>query len=397
MRIGILTWARNANYGGALQALALKTFLCQNGILADLITYLPLQTSTSYSQVFGLCGGSWRCRVLSFIRPIFICLFDGYVIQTLRRIWKTRRFLSDVLGLNGRIYACKSDFNAQIEYDIIVVGSDQVWNPQVLHVDDGYLLNEMRESVVRIAYAPSVATSTLCGKDEYYKSALPKFKAVSIRENATRAKLSEYFGRPVEWVVDPSFLLTKADWCLLLSLQQPRDDGPLVIYWLSNLENVIPEIVDYANNRKRHVVILVDVGSFSAQRMRYSQLKSHLHARRMLKSCSYVEVRRSADARDFLCLISQACAVVSNSFHGMVFSCIFGKCFKNVLDSSRKDMWSRLTDFCENIFGDGFFTNDIKSALNTVESVPAKFDRDKLEAWISRSREWLLRAVKSDD
>jgi hypothetical protein len=397
MRIGILTWARNTNYGGALQALALKTFLCQNGIEADLITYLPLQTSISYSQVLGFCGGSWRCRLLSFIRPIFICLFDGYVIQTVRRIWKTRRFLSNILGLNGRVYACKADLNSQTEYDVIIVGSDQVWNPWILHVDDGYLLNKMRESVIRIAYAPSVATYTLCDKDEYYKSALPKFKAVSVRENASRAKLAEYFGKPIEWVVDPSLLLTKTDWCLLLSLQKPRADGPLVIYWLSDLETVIPEIVDYANSRKRSVVIMVDVKSFSVQRMCYLQLKRHMSARRILKLCPYVEMRKSADAREFLALISQACAVVSNSFHGMVFSCIFGKCFKNVLDGSRKDMWSRLTDFCENISGDGFFTMDIKSALNTVESSPPKFDHDKLDSWISRSREWLLGAVKTND
>ena len=79
-------------------------------------------------------------------------------------------------------------------YDIVMAGSDQIWNPEAL--DPVYLMEWVPEDTKKISYASSLSTTNI--PEQYYpiyKRALSRLKAISIRDTACREQLERIVGK----------------------------------------------------------------------------------------------------------------------------------------------------------------------------------------------------------
>jgi len=100
-------------------------------------------------------------------------------------------------------------------YDAIICGSDQVWNPELTGESLlSYLLDfPEKEDLRRIAYAPSLGNDTLDEKwHDTFKRCLMKFDSLSVREKSTCAQISSLVGKEIPFVLDPTLLLPREQW-----------------------------------------------------------------------------------------------------------------------------------------------------------------------------------------
>lgn len=308
MRIGILTFHRAHNYGAVLQAYALQTILEKHNHEVEFIDYYNPRMLHVYKW-FDL----QRFRTKS-IKHLVHELF--LLINRKRRFMHFDKFIHEYLKLSPVPYDLAS-------YDLIIVGSDQVWNTKLTNgFDKMYWGNFPHPSSLGIvSYAASMEENMTDKEMVSLSLMLENFKYISVREKSLAARLSSLTDKPVYLVSDPTLLLGTADW-------NKMTDTPIIhkkyvlLYQVRNdpkAENIAKAIA------KRMGIELV-----------------YLSAR--------IDLENSKEAIasgpiEFLSLFKHASYVVCTSFHGTVFSIIFNVPFCSVLLNDGKD--SRVKDLLE--------------------------------------------------
>ena len=209
MKTAIITLPLHTNYGGLLQAYALKTALESLGnevTVVDLKDKMPLPVwykapfiyaSRALKKMLKPSSGIEVFRELNFRRTLP------------SRSVHTKRFVDGMIA--PRVVSSYRDLEIG-EYDAFVVGSDQVWRPRYFgRIEDAFLKFTDGWSVKRVAYAASFGTDQL----EYeYESLevcsklLAGFDAVSVREDVAVGMCEEWFGyEGASQVLDPVMLL----------------------------------------------------------------------------------------------------------------------------------------------------------------------------------------------
>ena len=370
MKIGIMTWWRNTNYGGFLQGLALQTFLQRNGFAVEMIRFaFPPIRFTPRSIICPHRLTSLRqclAAALDIIRALFV---NGYLAARLSRLRKTLRLFATSITPSPQEYASLVELNDPRRYDTILIGSDQVWTPKYHDADFSYLLRGIGEAVRKVSYAASVAAPSVRPYEQIYSEALARFDALSVREKTNVAELEKLSGKRVEWVVDPTLLLSAEEWRELLNLQLHAQEPHITVYWLSPLEDKLSGLVRLAKTKRMKVHIFTDVLAF---RVGINPLRwgKHLMARVRLACSPWLELHIGADARDWLQDLSTADFILSDSFHALTFATIFKREIKVEVPEARKFMSSRLTDF--------------QSCKHTLSD------------WIGHSKMWLLENLKEE-
>ena len=212
MKICILTWLHNQNFGTLLQAYALQQFLKAEGHDVVDADYLPcvkekLLNWAINRNSFDLFAG--KAREL-FNRKKEHDDFGSSTADVFNR------FLSQNIETTDRIVDTDGLVDLRGKYDAYVCGSDQIWSPYLLNRN--FYLSFLSDSDKRIAYAPSFGvTSTTQRKKKIITDLIKTFSSVSVREDAG-ADFVESLGleRPSQ-VVDPVLLLSKEDWAPLIN------------------------------------------------------------------------------------------------------------------------------------------------------------------------------------
>lgn len=200
--------------------------------------------------------------------------------------------------------------NSAEKYSLFVVGSDQLWSPANID-NDFYTLTFVPDHIPKIAYATSFGTSSL-PKYQHRKARefLERFDAVSVREDSGKRLVEQLSEKKASVVVDPTLLLERADWEAL------GHDKPLIrekyifCYFLGN-------------NRKNREFAL------RLKRQTGYRIAAILHMDEYVrgdKNFADITPYRAGPA-EFVNLIRYAEYVCTDSFHGTVFSVIFGKKF----------------------------------------------------------------------
>lgn len=306
MKIGILTLPLHTNYGGILQAYALQTVLERMGHEVYLIDrqkypiHLPLwKAPLSYSK-----------RILKNIigKPCTIFYERQYNIEYPIESQNTDIFINKYI----RFIKAKHLKDLQsVRLDAIVVGSDQVWRPVYdKHIENAYLKFASNWDIKRVAYAASFGTDEW----EYSKSQtlicknlIRQFDAVSVREQSGIDMCRRYFDVEAEHVLDPTFLLNAEDYIhLFKDSKVPQNRGNLLCYILDNSlekEALITKIA----KEKQLIPFIVN------SNVEDKSLK--------------LESRIQPSVEQWLRGFYDAEFVVTDSFHGCVFSIIFNKPF----------------------------------------------------------------------
>lgn len=304
MKIGIITLPLHTNYGGILQAYALQTTLEQMGhqveILEEPLVYKHASLNRYIRRVLKKCVGKRS-----------IINYEGFM-----RKWQPRVAANINQFINTYIHRRIVNFDSLSdgEYDAFVVGSDQVWRPSYNHhIKNAFLgFAENWKNVKRIAYAASFGVDNWEFTEEQTdecKKLIQKFDFVSVREDSAVNLCKEQLGIIATHVLDPTMLLSVDNYQKLIGELKISDKPYLFSYLLDESEekiNILKDICNKLNLPVRKIKLENDISKIPMSR---------------LKSLIYPSIQ------EWLASFAQADFVVTDSFHGTVFSIIFNKPF----------------------------------------------------------------------
>jgi hypothetical protein len=303
MKIGILTYHRAENYGALLQAFATMTYLKSLGNKVSFVDYWP----TYHSDYFKLF--SWKKFFSGSIRTK-MAMIIGILIWGIPRVIRKKRlqhFMHEYLSLSPQPrYTHSTDTTEQ--YDVVIYGSDQIWRKQHLggvEFDDWYYGSVNVLANRKVAYAASMGKEETSDKeDEYVRRMMGNFAHIAVREGSLQEHLFK-IGVTSTVVVDPVFLLTKEQW---LQLAEPSEKhGDYILFY--NLLNS-QQSTRFAKALSQHTGLPI---------IEVTKRLSLVHGGN--------DCIRTASVERFLGLLAGARYVVSNSFHGVAISLLFGKEF----------------------------------------------------------------------
>jgi len=221
MKIGILTQPLHTNYGGLLQAFAMQKILRKRGHDALTIDYRGKISRRRRAYNFAR-------RFAKFLLRKDVLLFPK-IAKEERTVANTTRFVDENIRTTKRIFApAKAQNFARYGFDAFVVGSDQVWRPEYSpHMPTFFLdfLDGNDSRTRRIAYAASF------GKDEWefspaetqiFSALAKKFHAISVREDSGVALCEKFLGVHAEHLLDPTLLLDIADYTEIVAHDEAR-------------------------------------------------------------------------------------------------------------------------------------------------------------------------------
>lgn len=320
MRIGILTYHFSDNYGALLQAYALRRWLIQQGYTAEFINYHPDHVEA---------GGQLKLPVSKENIKADLKILFLYITSIRRRLFgderqdeKFRQFREDTLGVDSTSYATLAELqSAKFDHDAMIAGSDQIWNPSPQKgLDPAYFLSFAPRETLRMSYAASFGKDSLA--PEFHDEArelIRQLDAVSIREKSGVQIIQQLLDREVSCVPDPTLLHTEYD--DLLKLSEDQHEGHVFCYALRTAEGIREVAELAARHNNTHII---------------SPYNMHRRWREIGKTVY-------SGPADWIKQIKRAQFVVTNSFHGTVFSIVFKKPFIVVgLPGSKADLNARV-------------------------------------------------------
>lgn len=305
MKIGILTVPFNNNYGGFLQAYALTTVLKRMG-----------------HEVVVINRRRNRGRKAK-IRAFFLFIIPDKQEKLKEKISvNTQRFVSEYIKLTKPLYSSSAMKRecARQKFDCLIVGSDQVWRYRyaknsICDYFFGYL--EKYNKTPRFSYAASFGVDFQEYPLEYSKQCadyLKKFKAISVREDTAINILKHYFDVPkdVAVVADPTLLLQPEDYRTLYNIYAPTFQGKYVFRY------VLDESDEYKHTLDKIIhSINLPVFTIKAQTGDISQM-------------GVIE-----PVEKWLAGIAGSSLVITDSYHGTVFSILFNRPFVVLVNPTR--------------------------------------------------------------
>lgn len=307
MKIGIMTFHASNNCGSMLQAYALQKTL-ENKFKAEVeIINFSNENQRDMYALFRKID-SFKDLRLNIVTGLFYTRFKTHYEDY-------REFLKDYLKLSKGDYHTSDELKEIVQqYDILITGSDQVWNILCRDADDAYYLN-FAQNVKKIAYAPSFGATNIlkvAKNVEKYKNYLEDFSALSCRENNGSKWIEELVGKEVPVLVDPTLLLDSEQWNCLIQNEEESvlEDGNYIFYYAFNYSEEVNKQVKMISEQLHMPVYILDVKSWIKKAAKFG-----------------FKVTRHSGPLEFLRLIKNAALVVTTSFHGTVFSLIYHKKF----------------------------------------------------------------------
>lgn len=316
-RIGIITILKVNNYGAELQAYATQAVLNRLGYDTEIIDYLfyknPGHKVTGLSKPVFKFG--WKKRIAEWLYPKLEKLKAGKNSECQRkRIERFEQFHRTYTRMS-RTYKTVDDLYMNVpDYDIYMVGSDQVWNPGIYSSLEPYLLTFVPEGKKRIAYASSFGVSELPEKYiPFYAERLKRIDAIGVREEQAVQLVKEVSGMTAERVLDPTLLLDAAEWRKIAGKLDVPERGYILLYELTPCPYIKELALHLGGLLKGKPIVRI--------------------CKQAVKEDTEADFMNIMDAgpAEFLYLFANASMVITNSFHGTAFSINFQRPFYTVL------------------------------------------------------------------
>ena len=283
MKIGITTVYKAENCGSFLQAWALSKTLSKMGHEPYFLKY-----NNSFKAKYKKAEGFVKCCLrLRFKRAKGI-LNKTHVFKNLRKMLKVTN-----IG------------NSEIE--MYVFGSDTIWN-----FDDEFFNTKAAFftglNVNKPCYGYSVSVGSTSeetfSKNQLAINAISKFKKIAVRDEHSANVISKFYPQEnIVRTVDPTMLMKKEDYINNFSLKNVPDKKYIAVYYFGVIPNRLwQNLKNFARNKNLEII---NIGLFENQ-YDYSLVPS---------------------PKNFISAFSNAEYVLTNTFHGCVFSALFNKNF----------------------------------------------------------------------
>ena len=325
MRIGVITIEQVNNYGAELQATATIKVLQGMGYEAEIIDYCYYKNwnfkDTRISAPF--VSMSAKRRLMYWVKYRLVNRIVAKILPLLyptvkRRIRRFEDFHKINTRMSKRYLSMPELYQTKMDYDVYVVGSDQVWNPSASSSIEPYFLTFAPKEAKKISYASSFGVSNIpASLYEKYKKLLSNIDSLSVREQTGVCLVKALTGRDATCVLDPTLLLNKDQWGNIMLAYPHMPSRYILVYQLLPSET-LPSLAKKLSEE-------MDCPVYYLAKRAYA-----------VNAPKGMRVIKDAGPAEFLWLIKNASCVVTNSFHGTAFSVNFNVPFYSVLDSKRK-------------------------------------------------------------
>lgn len=297
MKIGMLTFHCAHNYGAVLQCYALQEMLKGMGHTVEIIDYRPYYLRVPYDVI-----NLHRIQSRNPLRLVKRAISETLSLpQRIIRHRKFDSFIKHYLNLS-------KSAGISSDYDVYVMGSDQIWNPKITNGFDGVYFGYLPFPKVKkkyIAYAASMETEQLdSAEEDYLRKSLKNFDAISVRETQLATLLQPLTDKKVSVVLDPTLLADSSVWNIFFG-QKPLNRKYVLVYQVRVDKNTL--------RIARHIA---------------SQLDAEVVAISSYPTCrKCCNLYQTESPQDFVNWIKHASCVVTTSFHGTAFSIILNRPF----------------------------------------------------------------------
>lgn len=322
MKIGILTQPLRNNYGGLLQCWALQQTLERLGhepwIIQREYRYAK---DTTFCYVVNLL----KSAVKHFLRHTPVCVLNSKQRAIISR--NTSSFVQgNIVPRTTQIYSNSGlkEAVAKAGFEAYVVGSDQVWRKSYSPKIENYFLDFVysRTNIRRISYAASFGLDSWqynSRETRKIQRLVRKFDAVSVREKSAVSMCRQFLDVEACHVLDPTLLIDGSMYDKLIAdVKEPMMSADVCTYFLD------------ANERKEK---LAEYVANKLQVQQYSIMPKRritsANVRENINECIYPSVEL------WLYSLKNARFVITDSFHGTVFSIIFNRPFWVVANENR--------------------------------------------------------------
>lgn len=388
MRVGILTLHSQTNYGAVLQAFALKSAIADMG---HDVRVIDRWRDDDCARLKGILASRSPGAWLKWLKGAVSC---SGVVAELRRRLATMRFIRDNLNLTDYHFHHWRDAPRDMGLDVIVVGSDQVWNAVNL-VPADYLMKETPPGLPGIAYAASIGMTELPdGLRQEYSDGFRRFKAISVREKAAAAMVEEC-GSNASVVVDPTLLVQRSLWDRFRPSAAPTRKYVTCCFLLEDIDAMKQTLKRFTEKHGVDIEMFVG-GYWRSPSLNPDRIRKNLKDFRRWREAG-VRLRLAAGPAEFASSIAGSSGVVTNSYHALLFSLIYGKNVRvlQASDPSRRVMSAKFDEAATFVSGP-VFANSLEDGLaEVVSGETARIDEKALGERVEFSRRWLEKALQS--
>lgn len=366
-KIGILTFQNAYNYGAILQLYGLYSIIEQQGYNVKVINY-----KNEYFEDYYICKYSLfkHNKYSNRFKNILKVIGNPSIAFNANM----RRKKIDVF-LNKHVKTTEWIEKASLKklngnFDLFIVGSDQVWNMGLSDYDSTYFLDFVESGKKKIAYAASIGKEYISGLEyDLMEKNLPLYSAISVRERRACELINQYFGKKVDVVLDPTLLQNKNFWSNIAEESGVKIKKKyILIYAVQQPTNLLDVAIKLATEKNYEIVSIFG-----------NNIK-----------CKHRTIR-NASIEDFLYYIKNAEYTFVTSFHGLVFSILFNKEFYYELAKTVPNNNSRLIDLCESL---GVQGREVLDRALPESDIDWNIVNEKLEDERKKSIQWLESALR---
>ena len=352
MKVGIITFHNSDNYGAVLQTMALQNTVRNFNKSVEVIDYRCAHKKRYYrlldigkhknlkGNIYGIIN--YPYRLIKYIK------FEGF----------RKRHLS----CTNKVYRTTESLHHTHSWDIVITGSDQVWNYINTGFDQTYLLDFVENDYQKIAYAASFGINHIeLPYQETYHKLLSHIKFLSVRESSAQTIVADLINRTPKVVVDPTMLLTADTWRTYIKPSTKREKY-ILLYTINNSKAI---------NRLAH---------------EFARLTGYKVVKIATNILDYISTWKIAlpSPLEFISLINDSEYVLTDSFHGTILSINLNKNFYTYHEAE-KGANRRLTDLLKSfdlqnriIYSKQHFPTLSEIDYNTINSLISTRRADSL-------------------
>lgn len=378
-KLAIVTGYHIINYGSVLQAYATQKFITDMNIENECVFYEKKKDINQILRIFNL--PLLKTKIDHLKKKLYSKLnYEkfGKNFDIRNKIFND--FIKNNFKTSKRYYGYENLKEGIKEYDMVLLGSDQVWNP-LNFGSHYYTLEFVPDNIKKVAYSPSFGVSKIPQNQlKATKKYLERIECISVREKQGQNIIKELTGRTAPIVVDPTLLLDIKQWKEIYSENRLVKEKYIFCYFLGTN----PKHRKFANDLKTKTGYTIVTLPYMDEIVKgdFDFADKQLF---------------EAGPSEFLNLVCNAEFVCTDSFHGTIFSIVHHKNFftfrrheekKGSSTNSRLDSLLDLLDIKERLCD-----SDIKIENIIDNEIDYKVVDENLEKIRQSSKEYLYKSL----
>lgn len=359
-KIGILTFHFTTNYGGVIQAYSLYNKIIELGYEVEIINFIPKYYQNRKTRhIIGLTKNVFKNNYFNIISKYLIFKKTNNNVETKFDLFRQKNLKLSRLVDEDSLEDILND------YSKIIVGSDQLWTPSE-RKNKEYFLDFNSYKNEKYTYAIDSSNSEASQNDIInLRKSMNDFDDISVRNEHTFVFVKKIIKKEPTIVLDPTMLLDES--YFILEKNKVEEDY-ILIY-------VLGEEINGGNSRLINLV-----------KKKYPGLKTYAvytYTSKMNFNKNVDKVIYDAGPVEWLNLIRNSKFVITDSFHGVLFSLKFKVPFISYY--SEKIREARFFDLAKRFNIGDFIINEIDEN-KILEILDKKINYEELEIIIEKNK-----------